>query len=55
MVVPYILMRISVDAGERCALIEIAWNALVDITTLGIFLYRPFHWAGSPELQRFMW
>lgn len=55
MVVPYILLRTSVDTGGLCALVEIAWIAMVDIATLGIFLYRPFHWAGSTDLQRFMW
>ncbi|KAK9239084.1 alpha-2-glucosyltransferase Alg10 [Lipomyces kononenkoae] len=66
-IVPYLLWRIRVatlkaeDQGERgeniiAEYVEIAWYAIVNFVTIGLFLGYSFEWPSDPGVrQRFMW
>ena len=54
--IPYVLVRLHIPPQSRTALIlEFLAFVAINLVTLYLFLYRPFYWANSSSIQRFMW
>lgn len=56
-IIPCLLLRSQIRPISRLSLtVETVILVLVNVVTLGLFIYRPFVWDHEPEsLQRFMW
>jgi len=56
-ILPFILIRAQIKPTcWKSLAIETAMMVGVNVATLYLFLYKPFHWEQEPEsLQRFMW
>ena len=56
-VIPFILHRLQVRPQSWWSLIaEMVLFQIVNIVTIYLFLFKPFHWQHEPEqIQRFMW
>lgn len=55
-ILPYLIFRINCKYGSVVSLLhEILLYILVNVATVYIFLNKPFKWANSDSLQRFMW
>ena len=54
--IPYILFRLHVPLPSYLSLfLEISLYSLVNCLTIFLFLYKPFYWGNSSDIQRFMW
>jgi len=56
-ILPYILIRAQIKPTcWKSLAIETVMMVLVNIVTIYLFLFKPFHWEQEPDrLQRFMW
>ncbi|XP_065909694.1 dol-P-Glc:Glc(2)Man(9)GlcNAc(2)-PP-Dol alpha-1,2-glucosyltransferase-like isoform X2 [Dysidea avara] len=55
-IIPYVMIRLHVGPGSNIQVgIELLTYLIINMITLYLFLYRPFHWTGSSDWQRFMW
>lgn len=55
-IVPYLLLRINIPCPPLHRLLgELGLYTVINLISLYLFLYRPFHWSSEPGLQRFMW
>ena len=55
-IIPFILFRLHVPLPSYLSLcLEMALYLLVNCITIFLFLYKPFHWENSSDIQRFMW
>ena len=55
-IIAYLLFRLHSPAPSLLgAMAELATYTVINIITIYLFLYRPFLWPDSDELQRFMW
>ena len=54
--IPYLMFRIHVRLQPCLVLgLELLLYLLVNIFTIALFLYKPFHWESEDGYQRFMW
>ncbi|XP_074605296.1 alpha-1,2-glucosyltransferase Alg10 [Brevipalpus obovatus] len=52
----FVVWRLTININSSFSLaLEFALNIFVNIVTIYIFLYHPYKWTNSRELQRFMW
>ncbi|XP_037369228.1 dol-P-Glc:Glc(2)Man(9)GlcNAc(2)-PP-Dol alpha-1,2-glucosyltransferase [Talpa occidentalis] len=55
-ILPFLFFRLHAPLPAVSRLLcELAGYAAVNAATFYVFLYRPFRWPDSPDLQRFMW
>ena len=56
-ILPYILIRAQIKPTcWKSLAMETVMVVLVNIVTIYLFLFKPFHWEQEPDrLQRFMW
>jgi len=57
-IVPYLLFRLNVPAlaaNYSRLVLELSVHVVVNSLTLYMFMYRPFLWENSEDVQRFMW
>ncbi|KAJ3685642.1 hypothetical protein LUZ61_014806 [Rhynchospora tenuis] len=54
--IPLVLLIIHspIMSGKNLLLLSFVYAA-VNALTMGLFLFRPFHWAHEPGIQRFIW
>jgi len=54
--IPFVILVLHSPAiGDGKLLAMGSLYAAVDLSTLVMFLFRPFHWEHEPGTQRFMW
>ena len=54
--IPYLLFRLHVPLPSYLSLsLEAALYLIVNCFTIFLFLYKPFYWNNSSDIQRFMW
>lgn len=55
-IIPYLLLRLHLPQGTMLSLVaEFGLHTALNVVTMYLFLYRPFHWPDSAAEQRFMW
>ncbi|KAG0085506.1 glucosyltransferase [Podila epicladia] len=55
-IAPYLIYRISMRQPRGAwLLLELLGYTAINMTTLWLFVNRPFHWAHEDGVQRFMW
>ena len=55
-IIPYLIFRLHTPLPSPISLcLEIVLYAFVNCATVVLFLYRPFYWDNSDDVQRFMW
>jgi len=55
-IIPYMIFRIHLlSPNHITTIIEWLLYLTIDITTIALYIYKPFKWEGSEDLQRFMW
>lgn len=54
-IIPYILLRLKAETNLSAILIELAQHLAINTSMHYLFLYKTFHWADSPQIQRIMW
>ena len=55
-IIPYLLLRLHLPQGTMLSLVaEFGTHTALNVITIWLFLYRPFHWPSSAAEQRFMW
>lgn len=55
-IAPYLIYRISMRQPRGAwLLLELLGYVAINVTTLWLFMNRPFRWAHEDGVQRFMW
>lgn len=55
-IIPYLILRLNMNIQSWCQILgEFVLYVAVNIVVFYLFLYRPFKWEGSEEIQRFIW
>lgn len=55
-IIPFLIFRLHAPLPSPLSLLlEAALYITVNCLTVLLFLYKPFHWENSPDVQRFMW
>ncbi|XP_046357840.2 putative Dol-P-Glc:Glc(2)Man(9)GlcNAc(2)-PP-Dol alpha-1,2-glucosyltransferase [Haliotis rufescens] len=57
-VIPFYIWRLNINdqsPSKVILVLELLYFLFINAAALYMFLYKPFHWPDSNELQRFMW
>lgn len=55
-IIPYLIFRLNIKSPSKVELfLEFIIYNVINVSTLYLFLYRPFTWPSEAAVQRFMW
>lgn len=55
-IIPFIIWRLHLKIDNRWAFrFELLTNVMINLITFYVFIFKPFYWDSSTDLQRLMW